>query len=87
MQPRDPAQYRHFGVRGVLLSNGRPIDIFESCHADDLPDGAAGKDVIAERVRQTFAAELGDLDTQWQTVEVTEFRTPDAMYEVPKGTL
>jgi hypothetical protein len=87
MKHIDPTAYRHFIVRGILLIHGKPLDLFQACHADDLPAGEEGKTVLAERVRKHHATVEGDPAASWQSVEVQEFDPPSEMYEVPKGTL
>ena len=86
MEEINPARYRYFGIAGVLVIRGWRVEVFESGHADDLPEGDAGKDAIAERVRRHSATERGAPDAPWEAVEVTEFRPPDTVYRVPPGT-
>jgi hypothetical protein len=85
MNRLDPTQYRHFIVTGVLLAHGQTLDVFQACHADDLPPGEEGKTALAERVRTYLAAQEGDPAVSWQSVEVQEFDPPAEMYEVPPG--
>jgi|GEM_PF-4337059 len=80
----DPTRYRYFGITGVLVIRGWRVEVFESAHADDLPESEAGKEEIAERVRRHSATERG---APWESVEVTKFRRPDKVYHVPPGTI
>lgn len=86
MKQVDPTTYRHFVVTGVLVIHGQALDVFQSCHADDLPPGEAGKTELAERVRTHLAAQEDDPRARWQSVEVQEFDPPSEMYEVPPGS-
>jgi hypothetical protein len=86
MQQIDPTQYRYFIVRGVLCIHGTTLELFQACHADDLPAGEDGKTMLAERVRNHYATEEGDSAASWQEVEVQEFDPPSEMYAVPTGT-
>lgn len=85
MNRLDPTKYRHFIVTGVLVIHGEALEVFESCHADDLPPGDAGKTELAERVRKHLAAQENDPGASWQSVEVQEFDPPAEMYEGPSG--
>jgi hypothetical protein len=87
MKRFDSTQYRHFIVRGVLRIHGKDVELFQPCHADDLPAGEDGQTELAERVRKHHATVEGDPAASWQEVEVQEFDPPSEMYEVPPGTL
>lgn len=81
LRPIDPTGYRVFGITGQLVAAGQVIPVSRSAHANDLPEGDAGKDEIATRVLRALAQEYADPDATWQHVEVTEFGRPSAMYE------
>jgi len=84
----DPTKYRHFLIRGSLLAGGEIFDdIFELCHADDLPAGESGEAEIVERVRQRKAEQIGHPTATWHTLTVTEHAPPDQMWEGSRDEL
>lgn len=64
-----PDQVSAFLICGSLLAGGEIFDnIFELCHADDLPAGESGEAEIVERVRQRKAEWIGHPTATWHTL-------------------
>lgn len=82
VQPRAPDPgVRYFLLRGTLIAGTRQWLMFEAAHADDLPEGEAGKTEIAERVRRYYAAQIGDPGARWSDdLDMIE-RQPDAVID------
>ena len=78
----DPFAYRWFTVRGSLVAGEKRVMIAEGAHADDLPERAAGKTDIAERVRKHYAALYGDPEAAWETLDITEIPPENGFFDV-----
>lgn len=83
----NPADERHFLVRGTLLVGGQEWRIFLPGHADDLLPGADGHAQLAERIRAHEGARRGDPDARWLHIEVVEHEPPDQLFDGPADDL
>lgn len=82
LTPLDPWAFRWFVVYGDLrVSADRTLHVMISAYADDLPDGQAGADAIAERVRLRYAKSMNAPEAHWISIAVTEV-SPSNAYRV-----
>ena len=51
-------------------------------HADDLPEGEAGKTKIVERVRKRYGALYDDLEASWDNLHVFEIPPENGYFAV-----
>ncbi len=68
------ATYRWFLVNGDILVHGEEVWFYklESAPIADLPPGEAGKQAMAERVRQHFVQDHHDPQARWKRLNIRE---------------
>jgi hypothetical protein len=79
----DPFDYRWFAVFGTLNVAGKQVYINHGAHADELPEGDAGKQEIAERLRKHYAELYEDPGAAWAELTVEELPPEDAVSGSP----
>ena len=63
---------RRFTFSGILTAGEQEVKIAQGVHADDLPEGDAGKHEIVERVRRHYGEMYGDPDARWKEFLLSE---------------
>ena len=88
LTPIDPQAFRWFFLNGELwVSAERTVLMSIAVHADDLPEGPAGADTIAERVRLRYADSMDAPEARWISITVTETQPSSAYQGDPLGGL